>query len=175
MSSPVPAVIDASAHLGFQLAAMCAGGRGCDAGPVSLRCLIVDDSDHFLEAARRLLEGEGIAVVGMASTAAEALTRFDECRPDVTLVDIELGTENGFDLARRLAGTGAARPPDVILISTYAEGDFGEVIAESPAIAFLAKSELSAGAIRGLLRDQGGREGRGGRGAERVRGDDHPQ
>jgi CheY-like chemotaxis protein len=108
----------------------------------------------------------------MASTAAEALTRFDECRPDVTLVDIELGTENGFDLVRRLTGTGHTPPPNVILISTYAEGDFGEVIAESPAIAFLAKSDLSARAIRGVLRHNGGTQGSRGMGG---RGDGHPQ
>ena len=42
---------------------------------MALRCLIVDDSSRFLRAARVLLEGEGIAVVGVAATAAEALTR----------------------------------------------------------------------------------------------------
>ena len=56
-----------------------------------MRCLIVDDSADFIDAARGLLECEGIAVVGVASTSADALRRFDELRPDVTLVDINLG------------------------------------------------------------------------------------
>ena len=33
-----------------------------------MRLLIVDDNSHFLEAARHLLEREGMAVVGVAST-----------------------------------------------------------------------------------------------------------
>src|ERR1700682_6137648 len=90
-------------------------------GTMPIRLLIVDDNAHFLEAARRLLEREGITVVGVASTTLDALRRAEELRPDVTLVDIELGQESGFDLARRLTeGTATQRPP-VILISAYPE------------------------------------------------------
>ena len=56
-----------------------------------MRCLIVDDSADFVDAARGLLECQGITVVGVASTSAEALRLFEELRPDVTLVDIDLG------------------------------------------------------------------------------------
>ena len=38
-----------------------------------MRCLIVDDSAGFVDAARGLLECEGLSVVGVASTSAEAL------------------------------------------------------------------------------------------------------
>ena len=120
-----------------------------------MRCLIVDDSDHFLQAARQLLEGEGIAVVGMSSTGAGALERFDECRPDVILVDIELGEESGFDLARRLAGSRPEEASKVILISAYSEDDVADVIVQGSALAFLPKSGLSAGAIRDILRRAG--------------------
>jgi CheY-like chemotaxis protein len=67
-----------------------------------LRCLIIDDSPRFLEAARGLLERQGVTVVGVASTSAEALQRVQELRPDVTLLDIDLGGESGLELARRL-------------------------------------------------------------------------
>jgi two-component system nitrate/nitrite response regulator NarL len=60
-----------------------------------LRCLIVDDSPQFLRVARALLEREGIAVVGVASTSAEALRRVEELAPDVTLLDVDLGGESG--------------------------------------------------------------------------------
>jgi DNA-binding NarL/FixJ family response regulator len=122
-----------------------------------LRCLIVDDSPRFLEAARRLLERQGVAVVGMASNSAEALQRAGELRPDVTLLDIDLGGESGLELARRLHGqtTSQAATP-VILISTHAEQDYAELIAASPAIGFLPKTTLSADAIRDLLADHGG-------------------
>ena len=68
-----------------------------------LRYLLVDDNRYFLGAARDLLEREGIEVVGVASTSAETLRLVGQLRPDVVLVDIDLGDECGFDLASRLA------------------------------------------------------------------------
>ena len=67
-----------------------------------MRCLLVDDNTAFLEAARILLGREGVTVAGTASTSAEGLRQASTLRPDVVLVDIALGSENGFDLARRL-------------------------------------------------------------------------
>lgn len=116
---------------------------------VPLRCLIVDDSPTFLEAATTLLEREGVSVVGIASTGAEALRRARELHPDVVLVDITLGAESGFDVARRLAETNSRAP--TILISTHAEADFADLIEKTPAAGFVPKSELSASAIRQLL------------------------
>jgi DNA-binding NarL/FixJ family response regulator len=114
-----------------------------------LRCLLVDDNDAFLETASLLLEREGLTVVGVASNIAEALQQHRALRPDLTLVDIGLGSESGFTLARLLAGDD--QDADVILISTGAEADYVELIAESPAAGFLAKSELSAQKISQLL------------------------
>jgi DNA-binding NarL/FixJ family response regulator len=116
-----------------------------------LRCLLVDDSQGFLQAARRLLERQGIAVVGMASTTAEALQEAARLRPDVTLVDIQLGVESGFDVARLFARGALTGPSPVILISTHAEQDYADLIADSPAVGFLHKPTLSAEAIRDLL------------------------
>jgi CheY-like chemotaxis protein len=118
---------------------------------MTLRLLLVDDSTYFLRAARTLLEQEGVDVVAAASTSAEAIERARALRPDVTLVDIDLGDESGFDCARRLAedtGAGAGR---VVLISAYPEADLHELIDASPAVGFLPKSQLSSQAIRQLL------------------------
>lgn len=90
-------------------------------------------------------------VVGVASTCADALRRAGELRPDVTLVDIGLGEESGFDLARQLARAGCEERSRVILISAYAEKDFVDMIAASPAVAFLPKSCLSGRAISEIL------------------------
>jgi DNA-binding NarL/FixJ family response regulator len=116
-----------------------------------MRCLIVDDSPRFLDAARGLLERQGITVVGVASTGAEALQRAHEVRPDVTLLDIDLGGESGLELARLLHREADSTPSRVILISTHAEQDFADLIAASPAVGFLSKPALSATAIRELL------------------------
>src|ERR1700738_3634790 len=82
--------------------------RPFNATPV--RCLIVDDSPNFLDAARNLLECHGIRVVGTASTSAEALVLIDRLRPDVTLVDVNLGDESGFELTERLPLEGRPEP-----------------------------------------------------------------
>ena len=87
--------------------------------------------------------------MGMASNIAEALRQARALQPDVILVDIGLGSESGFTLARLLAGDDHGA--DVILISTAAEADYAELIAESPAAGFLSKSELSARRISRLL------------------------
>jgi DNA-binding NarL/FixJ family response regulator len=116
-----------------------------------LHCLIIDDSPHFVAAARGLLEREGIVVVGTGSTGAEALQRVAELRPDVTLVDIDLGGESGFEVVRRLHEEASLAEPRVILISTHTELDYADLISASPAVGFLPKSALSAGAIRDLL------------------------
>jgi DNA-binding NarL/FixJ family response regulator len=118
---------------------------------IMLRCLIVDDSQLFQDAARSLLELGGITVVGVASNGAEALQQVEELRPDVTLLDVDLGGVSGFDVARQFhQETSPPRAP-VILISTHLEADFADLIAESPVVGFLPKSSLSARAIRDLL------------------------
>jgi DNA-binding NarL/FixJ family response regulator len=87
-----------------------------------------------------------VAVVGVAATSTEALRLEEELRPDVVLVDIRLGDESGFDLARRLSGT-------AILISTHAQSEYAEEIAASSAAGFIPKTQLSASAV---LRFAGG-------------------
>jgi DNA-binding NarL/FixJ family response regulator len=123
----------------------------CDPGSVALRCLIVDDHPSFCEAARDLLEGQGVTVVGCATSSAEALRNVRELRPDVALVDIDLGADSGFDLARRLAEGVDGGAPSVILISTHDEREFVKLIKSSPAVGFLAKTELSGERIFRLL------------------------
>jgi DNA-binding NarL/FixJ family response regulator len=111
-----------------------------------IRCLIVDDNQPFLDAARLLLEREGMTVVGVATTTAEALQLEKQLRPDVVLVDVRLGDESGFDLARRLSGT-------VILTSTHPQSEYTEELAASPAVGFIPKALLSASAVLRLAGD----------------------
>jgi DNA-binding NarL/FixJ family response regulator len=118
---------------------------------VALRCLIVDDTPSFCEAARGLLEGQGVTVVGCATSSAEAVRSVRELLPEVALVDIDLGADSGFDLAQRLAEDVVGGAPRIILISTDDERDFVTLIKSSPAVGFLAKTDLSAERIYQLL------------------------
>jgi DNA-binding NarL/FixJ family response regulator len=124
-----------------------------DSGLVVPRCLIVDDNERFLEIAQMCLERQGMEVVGTATTTAEALQKTAALRPDVVLVDIALGRESGFELTRSLMDEFPDLGAGVVLISTRSEEDFADLIAASPAVGFLAKSLLSAQAVRALLAD----------------------
>src|ERR1700677_1508083 len=97
----------------------------------AIRVVIVDDNSEFLDSARRLLEHQGVRVVGVASTHADGLRCVQELRPDVTLVDVNLGEESGFDLAEALQDSDDEAPVPVILISTHAEPDLADMIETS--------------------------------------------
>ena len=117
---------------------------------VPIRCLIVDDNPFFLEGASDLLTREGIDVVGVASSGVEAERLVTTLQPDVVLVDVDLGDEDGFELARKLSDASAAHSK-VILISAHAEDDLAQLIAASPAVGFVSKTRVSARAIREML------------------------
>lgn len=121
---------------------------------VALRCLLVDDSAHFLEAASRLLARQGLVVVGTATTGDEALRRARELAPDVAIVDLNLSGESGFDLAWQLASISPDAPIRTILTSTHAEADLAELVAVTPVLGFISKNEFSATAVQDFVADR---------------------
>jgi DNA-binding NarL/FixJ family response regulator len=119
-----------------------------------LTCLIVDDSPEFFEAARQLLADDAITVVGVAATADQAVDEALALRPDVALVDVNLGSESGLDVAGRLAGLPSGGPP-VVLISAEAGSELAELVEASGALGFVSKTDLSGDEIRKLLAHAG--------------------
>lgn len=113
---------------------------------MTIRCVIVDDSERFRASARRLLSTQGIAVVADAADSHQALRAIQEQEPDVVLVDVGLGTESGFELAALISSS------PVIMVSSMASDDLTDLLARSRAIGYLAKDQLSGPAIRRLLR-----------------------
>jgi two-component system nitrate/nitrite response regulator NarL len=116
---------------------------------VTLSCLIIDDSEKFLASATRLLSLQGVSVIGQASSGDEALRLAAALSPDVTLVDVELGDEDGIGLARRLTSGGLSAM--VILISLRDRNELTELMAGSGAIGFLRKDALDAQAVADLI------------------------
>lgn len=125
--------------------------RTANLADMALRCLIVDDNVGFLQSARVLLEREGMNIVAVTSTGEDALRHTEEGRPDVVLVDVDLGGENGLDVVRRLHVHLGSSTPHLILISIHAAADLADLVAASPAVGFISKSQLSARAIHELL------------------------
>ena len=101
---------------------------------------------------RALLTEQGLEVVGGAGSATEGLRQIAELRADVALIDIDLGGESGLELARRLREwPDRAALPHLIVISTHDEAEYADLIEASSAIGFLAKTDVSAAAIRQML------------------------
>lgn len=120
---------------------------------MDVRCVLVDDSPLFVQTARISLDRQGIIVVGVASNSADALRLVAELRPDVTLIDVFLGNEWGFDLIDEMERSGLAGITLPILMSTYAEEEFADVIESSAtAVGFMHKNDLSGDAIREIVR-----------------------
>ena len=116
---------------------------------MALRCVIVDDSEEFLVSARLLLELQGLDVVGVAMSRDEAFEVVEEQEPDVALVDVELGPEDGIELARRLE----ERVPTLraVLISAHTLEELEELLADSPEVAYVPKGSLGASAIEAVV------------------------
>jgi DNA-binding NarL/FixJ family response regulator len=119
---------------------------------MTLRCLIVDDNEQFLRAASSNLGRNGIEVVGTATSSTTALEQVEKLRPDVVLVDVGLGEESGFELTLRLVDAYPYLASRVVLISTHAEDDLGDLLAESPAVGFISKPDLSSSTLLDRLR-----------------------
>ena len=112
--------------------------------------LIVDDHSSFRAVARRMLEAGGFEVVGEAADGESAIAAIAELRPDVVLLDVQLGPGiDGFEVARRVTENGAA--PAIVVTSTQDRADFGGLVESSGARGFLPKDQLSGPAIMELL------------------------
>lgn len=96
--------------------------------------------------ARRLLEAGGLEVIGEAADAESAIAQVALLRPELVLLDIDLGADSGFDVARRLTETDGG--PAVILISSHEYSDFGAEITACGATGFVAKDELSIATVQ---------------------------
>jgi DNA-binding NarL/FixJ family response regulator len=111
--------------------------------------LIVDDHPSFRATARAILQADGFDVVGEAENGASGLECAKKLRPDVVLLDVQLPDFDGFEVASRLTGNG--RGPRVVLTSSRDADDFGPLVAESGALGFVPKAELSGAALRAVL------------------------
>ncbi|HSJ23980.1 MAG TPA: response regulator [Longimicrobiales bacterium] len=92
-----------------------AGPAAIDSPRRALRVLIVDDDAEI-----RLLTGfllrEAGHVVGHAGDMASALSAVHAFAPDVVLMDVMLGSEDGLDAAVRIRAA-HAEPPDIVFVT----------------------------------------------------------
>ena len=109
-------------------------------GMPSTRVLIVDDQPVFRRVARDLLKARGYVVVAEADGADTAMEALRRLAPDAVLLDVCLGEESGYDVARAL--TGAAPDVAVLLVSADERWVCRESVRECGARGFVLKSRL---------------------------------
>lgn len=110
---------------------------------------MVDDHEGFRTEARAVLEADGFAVVGEASTAAGAVAAAADLQPAVVVLDVGLPDESGLEVVGRIR---AGSPASVIvLVSGRRVRDYGDRVARSGADAFLEKASLVPGGLPSLL------------------------
>jgi two-component system, NarL family, response regulator LiaR len=88
------------------------------ASPV--RVVIVDDHDFYRDGLRELLEEAGIAVLGDAASAEEALDLVPEVEPDVVIMDLGLPGMSGTQATSRLR---EIAPSAQVLVLTISADD----------------------------------------------------
>ena len=66
--------------------------------PALIRILVVDDHQLIRVGITTLILPESdMKVVGEASNGREAIGKYRECKPDVTLMDLQMPEMSGFD------------------------------------------------------------------------------
>ncbi len=118
----------------------------------SVTVLLVDDNLRYRRQVRRLSGKEcPRAPIYEAETVAEALQLAQQVTPQLALIDVVLGDEDGIRCTLRLK---AASPSSrIVMISAYPDREFHRLGLEAGAVAFLDKKDLDAATLRQILND----------------------
>ena len=116
--------------------------------------MIVDDQPPFRDAARAVLSRiDGFDLVAEVDSGEGAVATSVELRPDLVLMDINMGALDGIEATRLI--TDAHPETKVILVSTYSLEDLPVTARSSGAIAYVNKDELSPRVVRRLWESGG--------------------
>jgi two-component system, NarL family, response regulator NreC len=121
-----------------------------------MRVLLADDHDLVREGLRSLLEREGMQVVGEAASGLEALSLFQEKRPDVLIMDISMPDLNGIDATRQLLAT--ASTAKIIGLSMNRDRRHVLSMLAAGASGYLLKTSASDELVRAIREVAAGRK-----------------
>lgn len=118
-----------------------------------LRVLVVDDHPAVLQGLKCLLEPEGITVCAEAGNCAGALAAAEAHHPDIALVDISLGEEDGITL---IAALGERALPS-IAYSIHQDGGHVKRAFAVGALGYVTKSEVRQVLVQAIFEVAEGR------------------
>jgi DNA-binding NarL/FixJ family response regulator len=114
--------------------------------------LLVDDNARYRRQLRRMI-GKVCprAAIYEAENIGEAMNVTQRIAPQLVLVDVVLGEEDGIRCTRRIKAL--SPPARIVLISAYPDREFHRQGLEAGAIAFLDKKDLDAATLRQIIDD----------------------
>ncbi|MGW5721058.1 response regulator [Amycolatopsis sp. NPDC003865] len=98
---------------------------------MTISVFLLDDHELVRTGLKTVFESEpDIEVVGEAATAAEALVRIPQSRPDVAILDVRLPDGQGVEVCREIRSA-IAPPPACLMLTSYSDDDalFGAIMA----------------------------------------------
>jgi CheY-like chemotaxis protein len=84
---------------------------------VSVRVMVVDDTDHVRTMLAEMLELDGFEVVGRAASGEQALAEIAASDPHVVVMDLKMPGLDGLETTRRIKAERPSQP--VILYTAY--------------------------------------------------------
>ncbi len=124
--------------------------------PEQTRIVIVDDHPFVREGLKQLLAGQSeFNLVGEASSVSDAQASIDGAEPDVAVVDLALGTDDGIDLVRWIRQSHPA--VRVLVLSMQDEALYAERLLRLGVSGYVMKNVAGTdflGALRKVARGQ---------------------
>jgi DNA-binding NarL/FixJ family response regulator len=116
---------------------------------VGIRVVIVDDHPVVRLGLRTMLESEeGMSVVGMAGTAAEAIAIVGQLRPDVVLMDLRMPEMDGTEAIAALRRVDSA--VRVLVLTNYESDEFISKALQAGALGYLLKNTPQEEIVRAV-------------------------
>lgn len=117
----------------------------------TIRLVIADDHQVVREGLRAVVSGgrDPIAVVGEASTGAEAIRLAEQLRPDVVLMDLQMPEVDGVEATRKIRA--AEKAPAVLILTTFADDARIREAIQAGAIGYLLKDVAKEELLRAIL------------------------
>jgi DNA-binding NarL/FixJ family response regulator len=112
----------------------------------SIRTILVDDNQAFLDSAARFLsQYQIIEIVGRLSSGRETLRLASNLRPDLVLMDLAMPDMDGLEATRRLKTLGAM--PKVIILTLHSESAYRDAAMSAGADGFVSKTDIGTALI----------------------------
>jgi DNA-binding NarL/FixJ family response regulator len=115
---------------------------------MQLKTVICDIQPDFRQGLRLILERAGITVVGEAESGASAMQLAEQLAPDTLIVEVNAKELNGFELSRKLRGSGL--PTQTVVLALFEDETSVLELFRAGAKAYVNKASASTDLVPAL-------------------------